>query len=58
MRIGVVRHFWEKDLRVNAELSAALEQALEVLRKLGARTEDVTMRPLQTYSDVKMPAVS
>ena len=54
LRIGVVRHFWEKDLRVNAELSAALEQALEVLRKLGARTEDVTMRPLQTYSDVKI----
>jgi aspartyl-tRNA(Asn)/glutamyl-tRNA(Gln) amidotransferase subunit A len=54
LRIGVVRHFWEKDLRVNLELSAALEQALEVLHKLGARTEDVTMRPLQTYSDVKI----
>jgi aspartyl-tRNA(Asn)/glutamyl-tRNA(Gln) amidotransferase subunit A len=27
---------------------------LEVLRKLGALTEDVTMRPLQTYSDVKI----
>jgi aspartyl-tRNA(Asn)/glutamyl-tRNA(Gln) amidotransferase subunit A len=54
MRIGVIRHFWEKDLRVNAELSAALEKALEVLRELGASTEDVTMRPLQTYSDVKI----
>ena len=54
LRIGVVRHFWEKDLRVSAELAAALEQALEVLRKLGAFTEDVTMRPLQTYSDVKI----
>src|SRR6516225_4022223 len=54
LRIGVIRHFWEQDLRVNAELSAALEQALEVLRKLGAHTEDVTMRPLQTYSDVKI----
>ena len=54
LRIGVVRHFWEKDLRVNAGLSGTLEQALEVLRELGARTEDVTMRPLQTYSDVKI----
>jgi aspartyl-tRNA(Asn)/glutamyl-tRNA(Gln) amidotransferase subunit A len=54
LRIGVVRHFWEKDLRVNAELSGTLEQALEVLRELGARIEDVTMRPLQTYSDVKI----
>jgi len=54
LRIGVVRHFWEKDLRVNAELSSALEKALDVLRKLGARTEEVSMRPLQTYSDVKI----
>jgi aspartyl-tRNA(Asn)/glutamyl-tRNA(Gln) amidotransferase subunit A len=54
LRIGVVRHFWEKDLRVDAELSAALEHALEVLRELGASTEDVTMRPLQAYSDVKI----
>jgi aspartyl-tRNA(Asn)/glutamyl-tRNA(Gln) amidotransferase subunit A len=54
LRIGVLRHFWERDLRVNAEVSAALDQALDVLRKLGAHTEDVTMRPLQTYSDVKI----
>ena len=54
LRIGVVRHFWEKDLRVHAELSAALEQALAVLRKLGASVEDVTLRPLQAYSDVKI----
>ena len=54
LRIGVVRHFWEKDLSVSAELSAALEQALAVLRTLGARTHDVTMRPLQAYSDVKI----
>jgi aspartyl-tRNA(Asn)/glutamyl-tRNA(Gln) amidotransferase subunit A len=54
LRIGVVRHFWEKDLPINAELSAALDDALEVLRQLGARTEDVTMRPLHAYSDVKI----
>ena len=54
VRIGVVRHFWEMDLCVSAELSAVLEQALEVLRGLGAHTEEVTMRPLQTYSDVKI----
>jgi aspartyl-tRNA(Asn)/glutamyl-tRNA(Gln) amidotransferase subunit A len=54
LRVGVVRRFWEKDLRVNAELSAALEKALQVLRELGARTEDVAIRPLQTYSDVKI----
>lgn len=54
LRIGVVRHFWENDLPVDAEVAAALEQALEVLRGLGASTADVTMRPLQAYSDVKI----
>jgi aspartyl-tRNA(Asn)/glutamyl-tRNA(Gln) amidotransferase subunit A len=54
LRVGVIRHFWEKDLHVDAQASAAIEQALEVLRELGALTEDVSMRPLQAYSDVKI----
>jgi aspartyl-tRNA(Asn)/glutamyl-tRNA(Gln) amidotransferase subunit A len=54
LRIGVVRHFWEEDLPVNDEVTAALEQALVVLRELGAVVETVTMRPLQDYSDVKI----
>lgn len=54
LRIGVVRHFWEEDLRVNDEVSAALELALVVLRELGAVVETATMRPLQDYSDVKI----
>ncbi|MEZ5816769.1 MAG: amidase [Hyphomicrobiaceae bacterium] len=54
LRIGVVRHFWEKDLPVNEEVSSALEQALVVLRELGAVIETATMRPLHEYSDVKI----
>lgn len=54
LRIGVVRHFWENDLPVSDEVSAALEQALVVLRELGAVIETVSMRPLQDYSDVKI----
>ena len=54
LRIGVVRHFWEKDVRVHAEVPAALEAAISVLRDLGAIIEDVTLRPLQSYSDVKI----
>ena len=56
LRIGVVRHFWEKDLRASAELAAALEQAVALFRELGAIVEDVTLRPLQSYSDVKIVA--
>ena len=54
LRIGIIRHFWEKDVHIDAQASAAIEQALEVLRELGALTEDVSMRPLQAYSDVKI----
>ncbi|MDX2155335.1 MAG: amidase [Hyphomicrobiaceae bacterium] len=54
LRIGVVRHFWERDTKVHAELPAAMEAALAVLRDLGATTEDVELRAQQVYSDVKI----
>ncbi|MGH8635209.1 MAG: amidase [Burkholderiales bacterium] len=54
LRIGVVRHFWEEDLRAGAEMVQAMEAALDVCRRLGARIEDVRVRPLQNYVDVKM----
>ncbi len=53
-RIGVIRHFWERDSAANAELAAAMEASLAVLRDLGAVLEDVEMRPLQYYQDVKV----
>ncbi len=54
MRIGIVRHFWEKDLAVHPELPPALETAIGVFRDLGAIVEDVMLRPAQAYSDVKI----
>jgi Asp-tRNA(Asn)/Glu-tRNA(Gln) amidotransferase A subunit family amidase len=54
LRIGVVRHFWETDLKVHAELPAALERAVAAFRDMGAIVEDVALRPLQSYSDVKV----
>lgn len=55
MRIGVLRHFWEEDLRTNEELVAAMNEALHVFRHLGAQVvEDVRVRRLQNYVDVKM----
>jgi len=56
LRIGVVRHYWEEDQPVHAELPAALETAITLFRKMGAIIEDVRLRPLQTYSDVKIVA--
>jgi aspartyl-tRNA(Asn)/glutamyl-tRNA(Gln) amidotransferase subunit A len=53
LRVGVVRHFWEEDLKVPDESAHAMEAALDVLKGLGAKLEDVRMRPLQAYLDVK-----
>jgi aspartyl-tRNA(Asn)/glutamyl-tRNA(Gln) amidotransferase subunit A len=54
MRIGVIRHFWEEDAPVNAELQAAVETAIEVLRGLGAQIEDVRLRSLHDYYAVRI----
>src|SRR5262249_61295736 len=54
LRIGVIRHFWEKDLPTTVDLAAALENSIAVFRDLGAMVEDVGFRPLRSYSDVKI----
>jgi len=56
LRIGVIRHFWEKDLPTTPELAAALENSIAVFRDLGAVVENVALRPLRCYSDVKIVA--
>jgi aspartyl-tRNA(Asn)/glutamyl-tRNA(Gln) amidotransferase subunit A len=54
LRIGVVRHFHETDIDTDPEVIAALEEALAMLRSLGAVIEDVRLRPVKQYSDVKI----
>jgi aspartyl-tRNA(Asn)/glutamyl-tRNA(Gln) amidotransferase subunit A len=56
LRIGVIRHFWEKDLATTPELGAAMDNGIAVFRDLGAMVEDVALRPLSSYSDVKIVA--
>ncbi len=53
-KIGIVRHFYEEDQPANDEMRAALEAAYDVLRGLGAELEDVRMRPMREYMDVKV----
>lgn len=54
MRIGLIRHFYEEDTSATAEQKAAMEKAIGVLRELGALVEDVRLRPLLAYYDVKI----
>jgi aspartyl-tRNA(Asn)/glutamyl-tRNA(Gln) amidotransferase subunit A len=52
LRVGVVRHFFEKDLLTDPETIAALETSVKALRDMGASVTDVTLQPYGTYSDV------
>jgi aspartyl-tRNA(Asn)/glutamyl-tRNA(Gln) amidotransferase subunit A len=54
LRIGVLRHLYEEDVPVAASLKAALEQAYDVLRGLGATIEDARIRPAADYHAVKV----
>jgi len=54
LRVGAIRHFWEEDLPANHEMCEAMDDAIAVLRKLGAEVEDVRLEPMQTYTDVKL----
>jgi aspartyl-tRNA(Asn)/glutamyl-tRNA(Gln) amidotransferase subunit A len=51
LRIGVVRHFFERDLLTDPETIAALETSVIALRDLGAIVGDVTLSPFGAYAD-------
>ena len=54
LRVGVLRHLHETDVPVPPVAGAALEQAYDVLRSLGAVLEDAAIRPARDYYDVKI----
>ena len=45
LRIGVLRHYWEEDLPAHEDLRRAMDEAIEVFGKLGAKVEDVPRAP-------------
>ena len=70
VRIGVVRHFWEDEatrntpsphgsgerveVRGSEEMARAMDDAIDVLKRLGARVGTARMRSREAYNDVKM----
>ena len=54
LRIGVLRHLYEEDVPVASSVKAALDQAYDVLRGLGAIIEDARIRPAADYHAVKI----
>jgi aspartyl-tRNA(Asn)/glutamyl-tRNA(Gln) amidotransferase subunit A len=54
LRIGLVRHWYTSDFQASDDMIAAIDAAAETFRSLGAIVEDVQVRHLQDYSDVKI----
>lgn len=49
VRVGVIRNFHERDFPATAEVVAALDASLAVLKDLGASVRDVSVSPLQAF---------
>jgi len=54
LRIGVLRHYWEEDLPAHDDLRRAMDTAIGVLQKLGAKVQDCRTRLMQDALDVKV----
>jgi aspartyl-tRNA(Asn)/glutamyl-tRNA(Gln) amidotransferase subunit A len=54
VRLGVLRYHWEEDLPASEDVRRAMDEALAVLRGLGAELEEVRVQPLGRYFDVKI----
>lgn len=50
LRIGVIRHFYTRDMEGDAEMVAAIESAIEVLGSLGATVREIETAPLDVYA--------
>lgn len=50
LRIGVIRHFYTRDMQADAEMAAGIEAAIKLLTELGATIREVEMEPLGTYA--------
>jgi aspartyl-tRNA(Asn)/glutamyl-tRNA(Gln) amidotransferase subunit A len=54
VRIGVLRHYWEKDMPAHPDLAKAMDAAIDQFKKLGAKVEDCQTRPMQDSFDTKV----
>ena len=54
LRVGVMRYVWEDDLPISADHQQALNNAVQLLKGLGATVSDCKLRPMQEYMDVKV----
>src|SRR5205823_296421 len=53
-RIGVVSHFWTEDLPASPAVHDGMEEAIETLKRLGARVSAVRLKPIADYTAAKL----
>jgi aspartyl-tRNA(Asn)/glutamyl-tRNA(Gln) amidotransferase subunit A len=54
LRIGALRHYWDQDQPAHPDLARAMDAAIEVFKKLGAKVEVCRTRPMQDSFDTKV----
>ncbi len=54
LRVGLLTHFWEEDLKVAPDVVAATIAAADALKDLGATVLPARMPPVQDWYDVKI----
>jgi aspartyl-tRNA(Asn)/glutamyl-tRNA(Gln) amidotransferase subunit A len=54
LRIGWIRHFYERDMIADDETRNAIEETVRTLRDLGATVEETSAQPLLAYHDCKL----
>jgi len=52
LKIGLIRHFYTKDLIADAEMAAGVDKAAETLRALGAELREISTVPLSEWAAV------
>ena len=58
LKVGVVRHFFEKDHAATDSVKAAVETSLSVFRDMGCVVSEVTLPPLIEFAAVNMVLMS
>jgi aspartyl-tRNA(Asn)/glutamyl-tRNA(Gln) amidotransferase subunit A len=51
LRIGLIEHFYNEDAAADADQVRAIEQAVTVLRELGANVKTIRLSPLSLWTD-------
>ena len=51
LRIGVIEHFYKQDAEANADQVRAIDQAVDLLQKLGVSVKTIRLSPLSLWTD-------